>query len=75
MIVVAVMLIVAGIAIPNFMRSRMRANEAGSVANIRTITTASVVYNTTYGVGFAPSLAALGGNPATPSATQAGFID
>jgi prepilin-type N-terminal cleavage/methylation domain-containing protein len=75
MIVVAVMLIVAGIAIPNFMRSRMRANEAGSVANIRTITTASVVYNTTYGVGFAPSLAALGGNPATPSATQAGLID
>jgi type II secretory pathway pseudopilin PulG len=75
MIVMAVILIVAGIAIPNFMRSRMAANEAGAVAYIRTITTASVVYNTTYGVGFAPSLAALGGNPTTPSATQAGLID
>jgi len=75
LIVVAVIMVIAGIAIPNFIRSKMRANEAGSVANLRTITTASVVYNTTYGVGFAPSLAALGGNPANPSATQAGLID
>jgi type IV pilus assembly protein PilA len=75
MIVMAVILIVAGIAIPNFMRSRIAANEAGAVANVRTITTANVVYNTTYGVGFAPTLPALGGNPTTPSATQAGLID
>jgi type IV pilus assembly protein PilA len=53
----------------------MRANEAGAVANVRTVTTASVVYNTTYGVGFAPTLVALGGNAATPSASQAGLID
>ncbi len=75
LIVVAVIMVIAGIAIPNFIRSKMRANEAVAVANIRTISTASVVYNTTYGVGFAPSLVALGGNPATPSATQAGLID
>ncbi|PYU34317.1 MAG: pili assembly chaperone [Acidobacteria bacterium] len=75
LIVVAVIMVIAGIAIPNFIRSKMRANEAGAVANLRTITTASVVYNTTYGVGFAPSLAALGGDPAAPSATQAGLID
>jgi type IV pilus assembly protein PilA len=75
LIVVAVIMIIAGIAIPNFIRSKMRANEAGAVANLRTITTASVVYNTTYGVGFAPSLAALGGNPSAPSASQAGLID
>jgi prepilin-type N-terminal cleavage/methylation domain-containing protein len=75
LIVVAVIMVIAGIAIPNFIRSKMRANEAGAVANLRTISTASVVYNTTYGVGFAPSLPALGGNPATPSATQAGLID
>lgn len=75
LIVVAVILVIAGIAIPNFIRSKMRANEAGAVANIRTITTASVVYNTTYGVGFAPTLAALGGNPTTPSTSQAGLID
>jgi len=75
LIVVAVIMVIAGIAIPNFIRSKMRANEAGAVANLRTITTASVVYNTTYGVGFAPSLAALGGDPAIPSASLAGLID
>ena len=75
LIVVAVIMIIAGTAIPNFIRSKMRANESGAVANVRTITTASIVYNTTYGVGFAPSLLALGGDPATPSATSAGLID
>jgi type IV pilus assembly protein PilA len=75
LIVIAVIMVIAGIAIPNFIRSKMRANEASAVANVRTVTTASVVYNTTYGVGFAPSLVALGGNPATPSTTQAGLID
>ena len=75
LIVIAVIMIIAGTAIPNFIRSKMRANEAGAVSNLRTITTASVVYNTTYGVGFSSSLAALGGNPAAPSASQAGLID
>lgn len=75
LIVVAVIMIIAGIAIPNFIRSKMRANEAGAVSNMRTIATASVVYNTTYGVGFAPSLPALGGDPSAPSAAQAGLID
>jgi type IV pilus assembly protein PilA len=75
LIVVAVIMVIAGIAIPNFIRSKMRANESGAVANMRTITTANVVYSTTYGAGFGPSLAALGGNPTTPSATSAGLID
>lgn len=75
LIVVAVIMVIAGIAIPNFIRSKMRANEASAVSNIRTITTASVVYDTTYGAGFASSLVALGGNPVTPSSSQAGLID
>src|SRR5690242_19014243 len=75
LIVIAVIMVIAGIAIPNFIRSKMRANESGAVANLRTITTANVVYSTTYGVGFGPSLAALGGDPTAPSATQAGLID
>lgn len=75
LIVVAVIMVIAGIAIPNFIRSKMRANEAGAVANLRTITTASVVYNTTYGVGFAPSLVALGGTTVTPTPSQADLID
>ena len=56
LIVVAVILIIAAIAIPNFLRSKMRANEASAVANLRNIDTAEVVYSTTYGVGFSPSL-------------------
>ena len=75
LIVVAVILIIAAIAIPNFIRSKMRANEAAAVANLRNITTAEVVYNTSYGVGFSPALANLGGNPVIPDATQAGLID
>lgn len=75
LIVVAVILIIAAIAIPNFIRSKMRANEAASVANLRNIATAETVYNTTYGVGFSMTLANLGGSPAIPDATQAGLID
>jgi len=75
LIVVAVILVIAAIAIPNFLRSKMRANESSAVANLRNIDTAEVVYTTTYGVGYSPSLGALGGNPTVPDATQAGLID
>ena len=37
LIVVAIILIIAAIAIPNFLRSRMAANEAAAVENVRTI--------------------------------------
>ena len=50
LIVVAIILIIAAIAIPNLIRSRMAANEASAVASIRTINTAEVVYSTTYAV-------------------------
>ncbi|HUJ32418.1 MAG TPA: prepilin-type N-terminal cleavage/methylation domain-containing protein, partial [Candidatus Acidoferrum sp.] len=62
LIVVAIILIIAAIAIPNLLRSRIAANEAAAAENIRTITTAAVVYNTTYGNGFPPTLQTLG-NP------------
>jgi len=52
LIVVAIILIIAGIAIPNFIQSKMRANEAAAVQNSRNITTAEVVYSTTYGSGW-----------------------
>jgi len=68
LIVVAIILIIAAIAIPNLVRSRMAANEASAVENLRTITTASVVYNTTWGNGYPPALATLGGPP-SPTAT------
>jgi len=75
LIVVAIILIIAAIAIPNLLRSRMAANEASAVGSLRTINTACVTYSTTYqSVGYPPSLAALG--PATAaSSTSADLID
>src|ERR1043165_9589779 len=73
LIVVAIILIIAAIAIPNLLRSRIAANEASAVGSLRTLNTAEVTYNSTYpNVGFACTLAAMG---AGGSATGAGLID
>lgn len=74
LIVVAIILIVATIAIPNFMRARMLANETTVIQNLRTIGTAQIAYHTAYANGFAPSLAILSGNPPV-NCNQAGLID
>jgi prepilin-type N-terminal cleavage/methylation domain-containing protein len=77
LIVVAIILVIAAIAIPNFMRSRIAANESASVQNMRNITTGNVIYSSTYGIGYATTLAALGppaGNT-LPSSTNAALID
>src|SRR5258707_7502666 len=62
LIVVAIILIIAAIAIPNLIRSKMAANEASAVASVRTINTAEVVYSSTYNVPnvFSANLAGLG---------------
>ncbi len=73
LIVVAIILIIAAIAIPNLLRSRIAANEASAVGSMRTINTAEVTYSTTYpDCGFT-SLTNLGGSGG--SATGAGLID
>jgi type IV pilus assembly protein PilA len=48
LIVVAIILIIAAIAIPNLLRSRIAANEASAVASVRTLNTAEITYSTTY---------------------------
>jgi hypothetical protein len=71
-------MVVAAIAIPNLLRSRMAANEASAVGSVRTVNTAQVVYEATYTEnGFARDLASLGGSPnqRTPSATHALLLD
>jgi prepilin-type N-terminal cleavage/methylation domain-containing protein len=61
LIVVAIILIIAAIAIPNLLRSRIAANEASAVGSIRTVNTAEVTYASTYpSLGFAPDLKTLG---------------
>ncbi|HXY23230.1 MAG TPA: prepilin-type N-terminal cleavage/methylation domain-containing protein [Candidatus Acidoferrum sp.] len=65
LIVVAIILIIAAIAIPNLIRSRMSANEASAVGSLRAINTAEIAYSTTYSsVGFT-NLGSLGGAAAT----------
>jgi type IV pilus assembly protein PilA len=76
LIVVAIILIIAAIAIPNLMRARMAANESAAASSIRTINTSEVSYLTSYPTtGFA-TLAQLGGvSPCTASSATACLID
>jgi prepilin-type N-terminal cleavage/methylation domain-containing protein len=77
LIVVAIILIIAAIAIPNLLRSRIAANQASAVGSLRTLNTAEVTYATTYNTGYSGSLGDLGPNSAgsNPVATAAGLID
>ena len=75
LIVVAIILIIAAIAIPNLLRSKMAANEASAVGSLRTLNTACVSYSTTYGTFPAAltNLQSAGGGTAT--STEADLID
>jgi len=80
LIVVAIILIIAAIAIPNLLRARIAANESSAAASSRTIATAQVSYNTSYPFnGYAASLAVLGpadaGCSAGPASTNACIVD
>jgi hypothetical protein len=75
---VTAVLVVAAVAIPNLLRSRIAANEATAVGSVRTVVTAQVTYAATYpNRGYAPNLATLGPDPrrpATYSVDHAGLI-
>jgi type IV pilus assembly protein PilA len=69
LIVVAIILIIAAIAIPNLLRARMAANESSAVGGLRTINTSMITYNSTYPtIGFAGVLSSLGPSTANPCA-------
>jgi type IV pilus assembly protein PilA len=75
LIVVAIILIIAAIAIPNLLRARISANEASAVASCRTMNTASITYNSSYG-NYPATLSALGpSNGATPTSSSADLLD
>jgi type IV pilus assembly protein PilA len=73
MIVVAIILIIAAIAIPNFLRAKISANQAGAASTVRSITTASVEYSTTWSNGLPPTLDSLGG-VATPATCMGALL-
>jgi len=72
LIVVAIILIISAIAIPNLLRSKMAANESSAISSMRTINTAEINYAALYpSVGYSPDIASLGGLPTACSAGQA----
>jgi type IV pilus assembly protein PilA len=74
LIVVAIILIIAAIAIPNLLKARISANESSAVGSVRTLNTASVQYATQCPtLGFPASLTVLG--PGLNDCTGAGIID
>src|SRR5215471_8700379 len=80
LIVVAIILIIAAIAIPNLMRSRIAANNAAAASTVRTLNTSEATYSTTYPtVGYADTLGKLGppsgGVCSAPSSTNACLVD
>jgi prepilin-type N-terminal cleavage/methylation domain-containing protein len=73
LIVVAIILIIAAIAIPNLLRAKIAANQASAVGSLRTVTSAEETFSSTYSDGFTLTLGQLGGiagNPATCQAAQ-----
>jgi type IV pilus assembly protein PilA len=75
LIVVAIILIIAAIAIPNLLRARIAANESSAVASLRTLNTAQISYNSSYPtVGFATTLASLAGTSCTPPGSSGACI-
>lgn len=77
LIVVAIILLIAAIAVPSFLRSRIVANESAAVGALRTLNTAQISYESAYSaVGYATTLGALAGTScAPPSSSGACLID
>ncbi len=77
LIVVAIILIIAAIAIPNLLRARISANEASAVGSLRTMNTACVSYASTYpAVQFPTALLSLQPSPGVaPSFTASDLLD
>jgi len=75
LIVVAIILIISAISVPNLLRSRMAANEASAVGSLRAVNTACITYSITYGGGFPGALLNLTTNASGVSSTAAGLID
>lgn len=74
LIVVAIILIIVAIAIPDLLKSRQSANAASAVASLRTINSAEVTYASTYNTGYTFVLSVLDGEGVS-TASNACLID
>jgi prepilin-type N-terminal cleavage/methylation domain-containing protein len=75
LIVVAIILIIAAIAIPNLLRAKIAANQASAVQALRTMTSAEQTFSSTYGDGYTVTLSQLGGPLGSRNCANAGLID
>ena len=75
LVVVAVILVIAAVAIPNYIQSKMRSNEASAAQNLRNISTAEILYSSTYGINYSTTLPQLSGTGINPDQNNAGLID
>jgi prepilin-type N-terminal cleavage/methylation domain-containing protein len=77
LIVVAIILIIAAIAIPNLLRARIAANDSSAAASVRMINTAEIAYIAAYPtLGFPATLPTLGGaSPCLPGIATACLMD
>jgi type IV pilus assembly protein PilA len=74
LIVVAIILVIAAIAIPNLLQARRAANQAAAAENVRTINSAAAAYASTFDLGYPPSFSALGGTTGNPSTCTAAVL-
>ena len=77
LIVIAIILVIAAIAIPNLLRARMSANESSAAAAVRSITVAEIAYSSAFPtIGYAVQIQDLGKTaPCTPTPTHACLLD
>jgi type IV pilus assembly protein PilA len=76
LIVVAIILIIAAIAIPNLLKARIAANQSAAVGDLRTIASSEANFSSTYNDGYTITLAQLGGPaPGVNSCVHANMID
>ncbi len=77
LVVVAIILVIAAIAIPSFIRSRIAANQASAIESLRVLGTAEATYSAIYGNGYSLTLSMLGPPPSgtDTSAAAAGLVD
>lgn len=74
LIVVAIILVISAIAVPNLLRARAAANESSAVGSLRTLDVANETYSSTYSTGYSPDLVSLGPS-ASASSSSADLID
>ncbi len=77
LIVVAIILVIAAIAIPNLLRARMSANDSSAAASVRMISTAEIAYFATYPtLGYPATMITLGGAaPCSPGIVTGCLLD